>query len=144
LGKKRKPKDFGFKHFEKDPYVPDNSHIRITLNMMRSKAWKELSVHSRVLYIEMKAKYTGNNEDNISFTYTEGEELMNKKTFTKSLDQLIELGFIKVVRQSWTTRECSIYGFHTMWHHYGTNKFEVAPRLKRSKKLNGGGENSPP
>lgn len=140
---KRKPKDYGFKPFEKEP-IPDNSHIRITLNMMRSRAWKELTAHSKELYGEMKAKYNGSNENDISFTYAEGELLMNKKTFTKSLDQLIDLGFIKVVRQSWTTRECSIYGFHTMWQYYGTHKFEVKSRLKRSKKLNGWGENDPP
>jgi len=141
-GRKKKYKDYGFKPFEKAP-IPDNSHIRITMNMMRSKAWKELSAHSIVLYMEMKAKYTGHNENDISFTYSEGEALMNKKTFTNSLDQLIDFGFIKVIRQSWTTRECNIYGFHSMWQHYGTKMFAVTPRIKRKSKLNGGGESNP-
>lgn len=131
---RRKKKDYGFKPFEKEPLSADNHHIRITRNMMNSKAWQELSVHSKVLYMEMKSKYTGTNQDDISLTYSEGQKLMNKLTFTKSLDQLIELGFIKLVRQSWTTRECNIYGFHTMWQLYGTKNFIVKPRVKRAKK----------
>jgi hypothetical protein len=142
VAKRKAKKDYGFKPFEKEPN-PDNSHIRLTLNMMHSKAWKELTAHSKDLYIEMKAKYTGKNENDISYTYTEGEQIMNKKTFTKSMDQLIENGFIKVIRQSWTTRECNIYGFHTMWQQYGRPTFKIIPRKKRSKKLNGGGESNP-
>ena len=128
----RKKKDYGFKPFEKNVRSADNHHVRITRNMMESKAWKELTVHSRVLYMEMKAKYNGTNDNDISYTYTEGTELMSKLTFTKSMDQLIELGFIKIVSQGWNVREPNIYGFHDMWLHYGTKAFEVKPRSKRS------------
>jgi len=127
----RKKKDYGFKPFEKDVRSADNHHIRITRDMMSSKAWKSLSVHSRVLYMEMKCKYTGNNQNDISFTYKEAAEIMNDRTFTKSIDQLIETGFIKLIEQNWTTRRPNIYGFSDQWKLYGTKDFNVKPRMKR-------------
>jgi hypothetical protein len=128
----RKKKDYGFKMFEKSA-TADNRHIRITLNMMESKAWKKLTVHSRVVYQEMKAKYTGSNENDISFTYKEATEIMNDRTFTKCIDQLIECGFIKLIQQNWTKREPNIYGFSEQWKLYGTNNIEVKPRKKRTR-----------
>ena len=133
MPRRRKQKDYAFKPFEKEPTSADNHHIRITRNMMESKAWKELSVHSKVLYMELKARYTGSNENDLNLTYSEGEKLMNRLTFRKSIDQLIELGFIRMIQQSWTTRECNIYGLHSMWQLYGTKNFVVKPRIKRSK-----------
>lgn len=128
----RKKKDYGFKPFEKEVKSADNHHLRITRNMMESKAWKELSVYSKVLYVEMKNKYTGSNDNDISFTYKEALEIMNARTFTKSVDQLIEFGFIKLVEQNWTTRRPNIYGFNDQWKLYGTNNINVKPRKKRA------------
>lgn len=128
----RKKKDYGFKLFEGTS--TKGRHLRITVSMMDSKAWKELSCHSIALYIHMKAKFNYDNEDDISFTYAEGQKLMNEATFSKSLDQLNDLGFIKVIRSGWTTRTATIYGFSDQWKHYGTEKFSVKPRPKRKKK----------
>ncbi|WP_236575988.1 hypothetical protein, partial [Paenibacillus sp. USDA918EY] len=82
----------------------------------------------------MKAKFNYDNENDISFTYAEGEQLMTEQTFSKSLDQLNDLGFIKVVQSGWTTRTATIYGFSDMWKYYGTDKFNVTPRPKRKQK----------
>ncbi|WP_339820502.1 hypothetical protein MKZ15_05650 [Paenibacillus sp. FSL R7-0216] len=128
----RKKKDYGFKPFEGTS--TKGRHLRITLSMMESKAWKELSVHSIALYIHMKAKFNYDNEYNISFTYAEGEQLMTEQTFSKSLDQLNDLGFIKVIKSGWTTRTATIYGFSDQWKYYGTDKFIVTPRPKRKRK----------
>jgi len=127
----RKKKDYGFKPFEKDVTSADNHHIRITRSMLSSNAWKTLTVHSRVLYMEMKSKYTGGNENDISFTYKEALEIMNDRTFTKCIDQLIDLGFIKLLEQNWTLRKPNIYGFSDQWKYYGTDKFNVRSRVKR-------------
>lgn len=132
----RKKKDYSFKPFEKDVRSADNHHIRITRSMMESKAWKTLSVHSIVLYMHFKAKYTGSNENNISFTYKEAMEIMNDRTFTKCIDQLIECGFVKLIEQNWTTRRPNIYGFNDQWKNFATAKLDVKPRKKRtSEKL---------
>lgn len=125
----RKQKDYGFKPFEKAS-IPDNRHVRISMNMMESKAWKELTAHSVLLYLHMKTKYTGNNEDNIMFKQEEGEKLMARNTFTKSIDQLIDLGFIRLVEHHVHTRFANIYGFHNMWQYYGSDKFNIKSRTK--------------
>jgi hypothetical protein len=128
----RKPQ---FKLFEKSPNE-DVRHIRITVDMMESKAWKELSVHAIVLYCYMKTKYNKNNENNIMFKQDEGEKLMARNTFTKSIDQLIDFGFIRLVEHHIYTRFANIYGFTNMWQFYGTSKFIVKNRTKSaSKKL---------
>lgn len=128
MGKKRK--DYGFRPFE-GPGIR-GKHLRITNFMMESAAWKDLTIHSIALYVHIKAKFNYSNEDNISFTYAEGERLMNKRTFTKSIDQLIDLGFIKIVRQGWTTREPNIYGFSDQWQRYGLEELKISSRSKRA------------
>ncbi|MFF2907672.1 hypothetical protein [Paenibacillus sp. NPDC057934] len=128
----RKKKDYGFRPFE--GISSKGRHLRITQSMMESRAWKELSCHSITLYLYMKAKFNYDNENDISFTYAEGQQLMTEPTFAKSLDQLNDLGFIKVVKGGWTTRTATIYGFSDQWKFYGTDKFSVTPRPKRKKK----------
>ncbi|CAM4408041.1 hypothetical protein FHS16_001753 [Paenibacillus endophyticus] len=128
----KKRKDFGFKQFETDVRSADKHHIRITRSMMSTGAWKTLTVHSKVLYIEMKNKYTGSNENDISFTYKEAAEIMNARTFTKSVDQLIEYGFIKLIEQNWTTRRPNIYGFNDQWKLFASGKQDVKLRKKRA------------
>jgi hypothetical protein len=126
---KKSKKDFEFKPFESTTRTA--KHLRITNNMLESAAWKKLSCHAMVIYMYMKSKYNFNNENDISLTYAEGQKLMHKNTFTKAIDELIEYGFIKVIRQSWTSRECNIYGFSSMWQKYGTPEFKIDPRRKR-------------
>lgn len=92
----RKKKDYGFRPFEGTS--SKGRHLRITQSMMESTAWKELTCHSITLYLYMKAKFNYDNENDISFTYAEGQQLMTESTFTKTLDQLNDLGFIKVVK----------------------------------------------
>lgn len=126
---------FEFKPFESTIKKPKH-YIRLTDNMMQSPAWKELKSNAMVLYINIKAKYNFTNSNNLEYTYKEGIKLMDKKTFTKSLDQLIEHGFIHIVRQG-VLKECSIYGLSNEWQYYGTIAFNVKPRTKRVNKTKG-------
>lgn len=93
----------------------DEGFARISNSMHQSKAWKKLSLQSRYLYMEFKFKYNGKNVNDISFTYKEGRELMNVNTFSKCIDQLLEFGFIKYIRNSPNTRECNIFGLSDGW-----------------------------
>jgi hypothetical protein len=120
-----------FKDFES--VGSNGKHLRLANSMMESKAWQELTCYSITLYLHIKMKYNYKNEDDISFTYAEGEKLMSEQTFRKSIAQLINLGFIKVVREGWTIRKCTIFGLHNQWKYYGTNNFKVIEK-KPSKK----------
>lgn len=140
MGKNRE-RDWEFKSFEGSS--KRGRHLRITKEMMESLAWSKLSNNAIRLYLEMKIKYNQNNADNISLTYKEGGHWMAKATFTKCIDELIDYGFIKIIRQAWTSRECNIYGFCDQWKWFGTDKFRILPRIKRSlakKSLSGAGK----
>ncbi|MCL6457654.1 MAG: hypothetical protein K6T85_06575 [Gorillibacterium sp.] len=127
----KKKRDYKFRPFE--GVGINGKHLRITDSMMDSTAWQELSPHAIVLYVYFKKKFNYSNEDNISFTYKEGTQLMKGDTFTKSLDQLIDLGFIKILQSGWSNRTASIYGFNDQWKYYGTKDFHVISRVKRTK-----------
>lgn len=129
MARRQGKKNNNFRSFE--ALGSSDRHLRLTQSMMLSKAWGELSCHSITLYVHMKLKFNYKNEDDISFTYAEGKKLMSERTFMKSIEQLIDLGFIKIVRQGWTSREPNIFGFSDQWKHYGTDKFNVVPKRKR-------------
>ena len=126
---------YEFKPCESTSKKP-KKYLRITNNMMESKAWEGLTCHAMALYIHIKAKYNFTNDDNLSFTYVEGKKLMDKKTFTKAIDKLIESGFIYIVRQG-LLKECSIYGLSKEWQYFGTTAFDIKPRVKRMSKPKG-------
>ena len=111
----------------------NSPYARITKSMVNSLAWQELNCYEQVLYINLKLKYNGKpgSEKDISFTYKEGEKLMSKRVFTRSLDRLIEKGFIDLIRHMPYSASCNIYGFSDRWHDYGTPNFKEKSRPKR-------------
>jgi hypothetical protein len=137
MSRKKKPSHQDFESI--------NEHgrfMKLTINMIESKAWEALSVYEQALYIHIKAKYRGFNrsgEDNsrdLSFTYEEGRALMSPERFTKAVDRLIETGFIDIVEHLPQARRPTIYGLSSRWHDYGRPEFKVQKRtrLKREKK----------
>jgi len=117
---------YRFKPFEGK--TENGRHLRITLNMMESKAWSELSSYAIQAYLLLKIKFTGDNQDNLSLTYKEGLQVMTKARFTKAIDELIEYGFIVIVKHRPNTRECNVYGLSDMWQNYETPAFSVEKR----------------
>ncbi|WP_160676749.1 hypothetical protein [Clostridium sp. C8-1-8] len=128
-----------------------SNFISIYIDMINSKAWKELNAYDITLYVYFKSKFhrkvlngivENSNKDNITFpkkTYGSKldeigyEDIMNQRTFFNSIDKLIELGFIRVVQHRWTIRESTIYGFSDMWKNYGTEKFMIYKKDRRAK-----------
>lgn len=126
--------------------------IALYFDMIDSKAWSELKGNDIKVYLYMLRKYTASytkgmlvscNKDNISIPKNEylGKDKkqswiikMNQTTFMNSLDHLIELGFIKVVRNGYNSRECNIYGFSDMWKKYGTKDFTIKDEWRRAPK----------
>lgn len=109
--------------------------MRIAEDMFNSPAWGQLDAFEQVLYLHMKNKFRVNkwgesNERNISFTYREGQELMSKARFTKSIDKLIETGFIDLVEQWRHSVRPNIYGLSARWRDYGTDNFKEQKRPK--------------
>lgn len=124
-----------------ETYKPSN-FLALYWAMIDSKAWEELTAHEIQLYIYMKRKYQRKvskgtvyetNKDNISIPVSEWRKLMHQRTFYKSIDRLIELGFIKLVENNKHIKKCNIYGFNDMWAKYGTKDFEIKREWLRDK-----------
>ncbi len=115
----------------------NSPYARITRSMVNSPAWQELNCYEQTLYLQLKLKYTGKpgSEKDISFTYQEGEKLMSKRVFTRSIDKLIEVGLIDLVRHMPYSSLCNIYGLSDRWHDYGTAAFEHKLRPKRKSMI---------
>lgn len=114
---------------------------KICRDMQRSSAWKNLSLRQRGLYLHLKSKFTVNtktletNKDNISIPTSEAKTLYGDlRTFRKDIDALIEYGFIRQIISGVPRMEVSIYGFFSMWQHYGTDKFYVPNNDRRYKR----------
>jgi hypothetical protein len=126
-----KAKDYHFKPWQKMPNSKNKRFSKFHESMFEAEAWQELTPYARTIYFEMVRKFNGHNEDDISYTYEEGQKLMHKNTFTKSIDQLIDNGFIRITAHNPHNSKCNIYAFHTAWQLYGTDAFNVTPRAKR-------------
>jgi hypothetical protein len=134
MARKKKPAHQGFESI--------NEHgrfMKLTINMLESKAWQALSVYEQALYMHIKAKYKGfnrNGQDNsrdLSFTYDEGRQLMSPERFTKAIDRLIETGFIDIVAHWPHARRATIYGLSARWREFGRPEFEQQERKKKGK-----------
>jgi hypothetical protein len=110
----------------------NSRYARITKDMISSPAWRELDIFAQVLYLHMKLKYTPGHEQNISFTYQEGQQLMSKKVFARSIDKLIEVGLIDLVEHWRYSQRPNVYGLSSRWHNYGEPGFKESKRVKLS------------
>lgn len=135
-----KNKKATFKKFESRK--ANSKYIRITKDMMESEAWAKLDVYDTNAYIHFKSKYYENNriktsnEKDISLTYKEMSKAMSSDRYKKSIDNLLEYGFIDIVKHSPQTRDATIYGLSSRWHDYGNGNFKKASRPKLSRKKN--------
>lgn len=114
--------------------------VALFFDMLDSEAWNDLTPHAKDLYLRMRRKYTrkvssgvmiDSNKDNISMANKEYLQFTHQQTFYKSIDQLIENGFVKVVRNGRFTRQCNIYGFVDKWQEYGVEGYKIPANWKR-------------
>lgn len=119
--------------------------VKLTVSMLSSPAWQELTVYEQALYIAIKGKYKGtnnktgqDNSDDISFTHAEGQQLMSKARFIKAIDRLIAVGLIDLVEHIPQAKRATIYGLSDRWHDYGTPEFKEQERVKSKCPYRGG------
>ena len=142
MPKKSQPFNYSFESTR----TTGGKFTKIHQDMNNSKAWQEISLRQRGLYLEFKNKFTkykngDTNENNISFPRSEYMQLYgNERTFRKDIDELISKGFIKVVTSGWTTRQPSIYGLSNLWQKYNVIGFEIPYNHKRAIRSKGTGK----
>ncbi len=98
--------------------------VKLDNEIIDSKPFQELTIHAKWLYVEFKKRYNGKNKYNISLTQKESKAIMAINTFNKSRNQLIEKGFIDLIRRGGLWKQCSIFALSERWRKYGTPEFE--------------------
>jgi hypothetical protein len=75
--------------------------------MMKTKAWLQLTPQARSVYIELKARYNGINNGQISLSNREivARCKMASATASRALQELEDMGFIEAVEKGRFTRK---------------------------------------
>jgi len=117
----------------------DGQFAGIEFNLMESEAFRNLSIHTKWLYIEFKHKFYGDNKKHIILTYKEAIRVMSINTFIKSRNKLIENGIIDVMERGGLEKQPAIYGLSDKWKKYGTKDFvkidikDTLPKIYKNK-----------
>jgi len=94
-----------------------DSYITMTKSMLLNEKWLNLTYSSQILYIYMKLWSYGRIE--IPFSYSlaiKNNIVKSRTTFKKSIDELIENGFIEITRISKKPGTATLYKFTNKWH----------------------------
>ena len=103
--------------------------VMLLHELMDSKAWQGLSCYARTVYTEIRRRYNGKNDKNLSLTYKEAEKIMNRHTYSKALKELVNHGLIDIIRSGGLYRKSNIFGLSDRWKFYGEKDF----KLKKTK-----------
>lgn len=90
----------------------DIQHFPLTYQMAKSAAWRSLSPAAVKVYIELRCRFHGHNNGEITLSMDEGAALlhMSKSTVKRALEELKDKGFIKRTRRGqWLGRIASTY-----------------------------------
>jgi len=124
--------------------------IRIEKELIKSKAWMELTATACKVYLIFLGKRQGNwfekngrkkewvftNLNKIEFTYIEAEKeyKLGKSTFHRTVKQLLEVGFLDIIKsggQLWHQK--ALYGISDRWKKFGKDEFIPYARPKGIK-----------
>ena len=89
--------------------------VPILKHMINSEAFKQLTNASRVSYLLIKAQVKKAGQDEVVFPYSHAEAWMNRHTFSRSIKQLIDLGFIERSSFGGLYRRTNIYRLIERW-----------------------------
>ena len=94
----------------------NDRHVRLTADMINSEAWRDLRATSIKLYIALKLRYNGENENEIELPYSEVEKIgISKNRVKKCFDDLITHGFIEYAHQGRFSRTANKYKLSSKW-----------------------------
>ena len=117
----------------------DGNFTFIEHSLVNSEAFKSLNINAKWLYLEYKLRFYGDNRKHIILTYREAKNIMAIGTFIKARKQLIERGFIDVIKRGGLEKQPIIYGLSDRWIKYGTKDFvkvdieDILPKIFKTK-----------
>ena len=112
-------KKANFEHFESSN--KSGRHIRITVDMIKSQAWKELKPIAVKLYDYTKSKYRGDKEsETFTCTYNEINKYLGfcDASITAAFKDLFDKGFLNLVENNRNRRMPNKYKFSDTWQSY--------------------------
>ncbi|GEM_PF-1235323 len=112
----------------------DGDFMIITYKFLDSAAWDALDGNAQKVYLKIRRKFNGHNQNDLSLTYKEGKKIVNHRQFIKAIDQLIKFGFVELLNQGWTTRKPNIYKLSNMWESFNGKNFGPGIEIKERKK----------
>ena len=89
--------------------------VAIFKDMLKSDAWEVLSNAARVAYLHLKSKQVSQNNDEITLSFKEMERIMNRHTFSRSIKQLEQYGFIMKEQRGGLYRRRNFYRLSEQW-----------------------------
>lgn len=91
-----------------------DTHIRLTKDMMLNKNFLSLSYSAFKIYAYMTLWAAG--RDEVEYAWSNAKKILgSSSTFDKAKKELIEKGFIKIIRTSKCSREPNKYKFISDW-----------------------------
>ncbi len=78
------------KGFRLPSFVPIDRRM-----LLHSPEWADLSLASKVLYLQIKAKHTGYNNGDLRLHYSEAERIMSAGTIARRFKELETKGWIE-------------------------------------------------
>lgn len=94
------------------PFIP------IFRDMLKSKAWENLTNASRVAYVHLKTKCVSSNPGNLTLSYAEMEKFMKRDTFSRAIKQLDAMGFIVKTQEGGLFRRRNFFSLSDEWKNY--------------------------
>jgi hypothetical protein len=120
--------------------------VMLPNHMTNCEAWKRLSFKAAWVYIEMRKKFKGHNENNITLSYREMKWKLASASFWMAIQELVEYGFIKIVKHGGLYRNATIYGLDKRWERISKNPdalAEIEEKLNRMRRIRRWGRRRP-
>jgi hypothetical protein len=89
--------------------------VAILKHMIAAPAFQRLTNASRVAYLLLKAQVKKNGQQEVIFPYSHAEPYMDRHTFSRSIKQLVKLGFIEKSDFGGLYRRTNVYKFIESW-----------------------------
>ena len=86
-------------------YESKERFVKLTFDMLNSAAWQFLRPNSVQVYIQLAKRFNGHNNGKISMSLNEAAVVIKagKQTVKAAIDQLVEHGFIKIIKKGYFT-----------------------------------------
>ncbi len=104
----------------------------ITNEVICSHAFKSLTNAARTAYTLMRAQVKKKNQSEVIYPYSHAVDYMERRTFAKSIRQLIDVGFIDKKQSGGLFRRTNIYLFSDKWRSFKSD--EGKPSNQKGKK----------